>query len=141
MDALWKDLFLQAMARGNPERDSEFLALVDQAEGQCSLDVARVLMKSFSSAPDFGTQERVVSVLASAEKSDAIKALLEELPRLLEDANEWAEVLIGQEVDRRPELLLAVARRSSPESKQALRLLLRSPGFDEIYPNAKTIEI
>jgi hypothetical protein len=129
------------MQRGDVDREREFLFLLDQVEGRCSLEVARVLMKSFTSTPDFGTQERVVSVLASAVKSDAVTAMLEELPRMIVEAPEWAEVLIGQEVDRRPELLAKLARGSSADVQQSLQHLLADADFREFYPNANTLTI
>lgn len=141
MDEKWKQHFLEAMRRRDITEEQEFLSLVDQVEGNCPLDVARVLMKSFSDTPDFGTQERVVSQLASAEKSDAITAILDELPRLLVEAREWAAVLVGQEVDRRPELLVQLARQSSPDVRQALLTLLAEDDFTDFYPNAKSLMI
>ena len=141
MDEKWKQRFLEAMRRRDVTEEQEFLSLVDQVEGNCPLDVARVFMKSFSDTPDFGTQERVVSQLASAEKSDAITAILDELPRLLVEAREWAAVLVGQEVDRRPELLVQLARQSSPDVRQALLTLLADDDFRDFYPNAKTLMI
>lgn len=139
MDNVWKERFLTAMKRHDYQQEQEFLTLVDQAEGHCSLEIARVLMKSFTASPDFGTQERVVSVLASADKSDMVTAILDELPRLLVDAPDWAEILIGQEVDRRPEFLVRVAKQSRLEVRVALQQLLANQNFNEFYPNAKTI--
>lgn len=141
MNEKWKAQFLDASLRGDVRQEQEFLSLVDQVDGHCSLEVARVLMKSFAASPDFGTQERVVSVLASADKSDAVTAILEELPRLVVEAPEWAEVLVGQEVDRRPELLSQLASRLSPEVQNALRKLLTDPDFRELYPAAEKLKI
>lgn len=141
MNEKWKAQFLDASLRGDARQEQEFLSLVDQVDRCCSLEVARVLMKSFTASPDFGTQERVVSVLASADKSDAVTAILEELPRLLVEAPEWAEVLVGQEVDRRPELISQLANRLSTDVQNALRKLLADKDFRELYPAAEKLKI
>lgn len=109
MDESWKTRILKASERPSEREEREFLELVDQANGKCTLDVARVLMKTFSDKPDYGTQERVNSVLASGKREDAIVALLEELPRLVKDSPEWAITLVMTEATHAPELLAAVA--------------------------------
>jgi hypothetical protein len=141
MNEQWKNSFLGVMRRNDVEQEKEFLHLVDQVRNRCNLDVARTLMKSFLGKPDYGTQERVISVLASADRCDAIRALLEELPRLIKEAPEWAETLTGQEVDRRPELLAEVAKSVSDESVRALQTLLFADSFRESYPNAKKLVV
>ena len=135
----WKVKFLEAMRRSSRSQEMEFLALVDQVASSCSIDVARVLMKSFSSRADYGTQERVVSVLASANRRDAITALLEELPRLILEAPDWAEDLVGQEIDRCHELLMELARGSSQEIVNSLRKLLTKEDFLDLHPKAKLL--
>lgn len=103
MNTEWEKNLLEASKRTNEDEEKEFLRLVDQAEGNCSIETVRILMKTFSAKPDYGTQERVESVLATAEAEDVTKGILEELPRLIAEAPEWAESLIGLEVDNRLE--------------------------------------
>lgn len=139
MNKDWITRFEAAIARSSPEQEEEFLLLADEAEGNCTIDVARVLLKSFLAKEDFGTQERVVSVLATADKIDAITAILEELPRLMRETPDWAEILVGQEVDRRPELLSTIARTTSPLVRIALNELLCDSDFEKSYPNAQEV--
>lgn len=73
MDIDWADAVLSASQRRDEAEEDCFLALVDQADGRCTLEVARVLMKTFSDVPDYGTQERVRSVLAGALPEVAIR--------------------------------------------------------------------
>jgi hypothetical protein len=141
MNTDWERQLLETSARRDEAEQQRFLALVDQASGKCALDVARVLMKTFSDTPDFGTQERVVSVLATALPQVVLCAKLEELPRLLDEAPEWAESLIGEEVEHRPELLTSVAGSMSAQVKLALRRLLGDKDFRDFYPNATRISI
>lgn len=132
----WRERFLKAASVSPSKRGAEFIELVDEVDGRCSLDVARVLMSSFGRAEDFGTQEAVVSVLASASKSDAIRAILEELPRLVMEAPEWADVLIGQEVERRPELLLSIVQTMSKDISEILSCVVNGKDFVDLYDNA-----
>lgn len=141
MEANWTDKLLKASRRSGEGEEKEFLRLVDQAFGVCSLEIARVLMKTFSEKPDYGTQERVISALASAEAEDVAQAMLEELPRLVEEAPRWVESLIGLEVEKRPALLQKVALRMPQETKKVLRKLLSDKAFQNFYPEAKKISV
>jgi hypothetical protein len=141
MDANWADELLSASKRRDEGEEQKFLLLVDQAFERCTLEVAGVLMKTFSDAPDFGTQERVCGVLASAPPEIVIRAELEELPRLIVDAPDWAESLIGEEVEHRPGLLKAIAASMSPAVKLSLRQLLGRKDFREFYPNAVEVSV
>lgn len=139
MDADWSHELLRASRRRGEAEEQRFLALVDQAVGKCTLEVAKVLMKTFSDAPDFGTQERVCSALASARPEVQIRAMLEELPRLLLEAPQWAESLIGEEVEHRPALLKSIAASMPGEVRMALRQLLSNKDFRDFYPSATSI--
>jgi len=97
-------------------------------------------MQTYFDEPDFGVQESVSSVLATAATEDYQRAFLEELPRLIKEANQWAEVFIETEVEDDPESLLKLALTSSPDVKNALISLLERPElFEESYPTAKAI--
>lgn len=141
MDKSWEIRVLKASERSSEREESEFLELVDQANGKCTLEVARVLMKTFSDKPDYGTQERVNSVLGSGKREDAIVALLEELPRLVKEAPEWAFVLIGAETITGTHMLSSIASRMPAPTKKALRTVLDDPEFREFYPEAADITI
>jgi hypothetical protein len=141
MDGNWADEVLSASQRRDEAEQQRFLALIDQAFERCTLDVAKVLMKTFSDVPDFGTQERVCSVLASALPEVAIRAKLEELPRLVVEAPEWAEALIGEEVEHRPGLLKSMAGSMPAAVKLSLRQLLGNKGFRDFYPKAAGISV
>ena len=101
----WKNRILQLTNRTDEAEDLEFVRLIDMAIGQCDLDTCKVLMKTFVTDKDYGVQESVVSALSSAGTEDYQIALLEELPRLIVDAPEWAEVLLEREVKNAPNSL------------------------------------
>jgi len=141
MDVKWESELLIASQRRDEAEQQRFLTLVDQAFERCTLAVAKTLMRTFSDVPDFGTQERVCSVLASAPPEVAIRAKLEELPRLVVEAPEWAESLIGEEVEHRPELLKSVAASMPAAVKLSLRQLLGNKEFRDFYPNAAGVAV
>jgi hypothetical protein len=141
MDPAWENELLIASQRRDQAEQQRFLTLVDQAFDRCTFTVAKALMKTFSGVPDFGAQERVCSVLASASPECAIRAKLEELPRLVIEAPEWAESLIGEEIEHRPELLNAVAASMPASVKASLRQLLDNKEFRDFYPNAAGVSI
>lgn len=141
MKADWETKLLEASKRTNEDEEKEFLRLVDQVEGNCSLKIVRILMKTFSAKPDYGTQERVDSVLATAKAKDVTAGILEELPRLIAEAPEWAVSLVGMEVDNRLELLISVAKGMPDNVKDCLCQLIQSESFLDFYPNGKKFKL
>ena len=91
--------------------------------------------------PDYGTQERVESVLATAKAEDVTRGILEELPRLMAEAPEWAESLVGVEFDNRLELLASISAGMPDNIKDCLRQLTQSEEFIDFYPEAKKLKI
>ncbi len=140
MNTDWEKKLLDAAKRSNEAEEKEFLRLVDMAEGNCSLDAVRSLMKTFSNKPDYGTQERVESVLATAKAEDVTRGILEELPRLMAEAPEWAESLVGVEVENRLELISSIAASMPDNIKDCLRQLTQSEEFIDFYPAAKSLK-
>jgi len=126
MDDNWIKKVLKASERLTPEQEQEFVNLVSEVSGKCSLEVARALMKTFSDKPDYGTQERVNSVLATADRSIVIQALLEELPRLIKEAPEWANSLVAQEVNFRIKSVEDVALKMPKNVQNILKEILRN---------------
>jgi hypothetical protein len=99
------------------------------------------VMKIFSDQPDYGTQETVIRVLATSDDKIVTKVMLEELPRLMQEAPEWAKSLVGVEVDTRPKLLQMVLSQMPEEVKKALRTLLNDADFQDFYPNSRHITV
>jgi hypothetical protein len=141
MNRQWAVDLLAASERKDEAQEKEFLRLVDEVEGIVTLEVARVLMKTYSDKPDYGTQERVESVLAGAKPEIVTQAILEELPRLIKDSPEWADSLVGTEVEFRPQLLERVAGKMSEEIKSALRSIVSRSDFKEFHPNAMILDV
>jgi hypothetical protein len=137
----WTNELLKASERSDVKQESTFLALVDEACGRCTVDVARTLMRTFSAKPDYGTQERVRSVLASAEPVAYLRAMLEELPRLAADAPEWAEALLGEAVEFMPDVLERTANSMPATIRLTLRGIIGRPDFRAFYPKSDSIKV
>jgi len=101
----WKSSVLQLAYRTTEADDFKFVSLVDMAIGKCDLDTCRILIRTFVTDDDYGVQESVVSALSSARTEDYCLALVEDLPRMVNDAPEWAEVLLEREVKNNPDSL------------------------------------
>jgi hypothetical protein len=130
---------MTSSARQTPEQQANFARLVDMVGGQVTPKIAKSLLSTFSSNPDFGTQERVCSVLAGAPTDARVTAVLEELPRLIHEAPEWAEVLMGDLIDNE---LAAIKRHlhfGTAETRLAVRGLLSRKDFCASYPNAGSL--
>jgi hypothetical protein len=139
MRETWASEVLEAAARKDSDEEVRFLSLVDEAAGQCTPEVVTILMRTFSGQPDFGTQERVCSVLATAEPALYVRALLNELPRLMAEAPEWADALVGEQVEHQPALLSRITSSMPAPVRMSLRQLLGKPEFREFHPNAGQI--
>jgi uncharacterized protein YpbB len=129
IDEKWSQNLLNASNRSDEREEKEFLRLVDKVFNNCSLETARVLMKTFSDVEDYGTQERVCSVLATADEAVVTQAILEELPRLVNEAPEWAEFLLGLEVENRGVLLEKIAAQMPENIRQILHIFLTKEDF------------
>jgi hypothetical protein len=135
----WHRELMTSSARQTPEQQANFARLVDMVGGQVTPKIAKSLLSTFSSNPDFGTQERVCSVLAGAPTDARVTAVLEELPRLIHEAPEWAEVLMGDLIDNE---LAAIKRHlhfGTAETRLAVRGLLSRKDFCASYPNAGSL--
>lgn len=143
LNSQWQQDVLRTSARRNEseEDEKEFLSLVDRAFGECTIEIARILMKTFSVQPDYGTQESVVGALMSAGDEIFIQAILEELPRLIREAPEHAEDLLGIAVERNPEMLKKVASQLNMEIRNSLRNVLQRTDFLEFHPEASQISV
>jgi hypothetical protein len=135
----WREELLAAAARETPEQEARFLSLVDMVGGRVTPDVAKALLATFNSTPDSGTQERVCSVLASAPLDTQVRAILDEMPRLLREAPEWAEALIGELIEHELPAIQRHVRTVSAEVRFALSVLLSRGEFCDFYPNAKLL--
>src|SRR4051794_24093212 len=118
MSPEWKAKILSLQDKDTEDAANEFVALVDQAVNRCDLETARALMKTFTTDEDYGVQESVVSALSTAKPEDYQTALLEDLPRLLRDAPEWAQTLIEREVKSHPEIFLRISKTMPTEIKK-----------------------
>jgi hypothetical protein len=130
----WASELHRASGRSSAEQDAEFLRLVDAAHNCVSSGVAAALMRTFSALPDYGTQERVCSVLASGSPTVVIQALLSEMPRLAHEAVEWAGSLLCTELEHRASLLVQLVLTAHPQVKSAVLSIVSTAEFREFQP-------
>jgi len=125
--------------RQTEEEVKKFLDIVDNLEGKINLQIAKVLMKTFSEQPDWGTQESVISTLASGDPDIVIKAILEEMPRLLKEAPRWADTLIINEYNFNRDHLLNALQSSSQDIKDAVLTAINKPEIINFEPSIKQL--
>ena len=135
----WAEELLAVSERSDENQLKLFRSLVDEVVGKCNIDVARTLMKTFTSNPDHSwTQEGVYNVLSSAETGVYLQALLEELPRLVSEVPLWAEVLFVR-AQFKPEMVRDIAQRMPRSVRRALREVVSAPSIEP--PEFDRIEI
>ena len=126
----WAEELLAVSERSDENQLELFRSLVDEVVGKCNIDVARTLMKTFTSNPDHSwTQEGVYNVLSSAETGVYLQALLEELPRLVSEVPLWAEVLFVR-AQFKPEMVRDIAQRMPRSVRRALREVVSAPSIE-----------
>ena len=135
----WSDQLLAASARQTTEQVRNFLDLVDGVNGKVTPAIAQVLMATFSAMPDHGTQERVLSVLASAPNALRVGAILGEMPRLVAEAPEWAEVLLGQLCEHDFAIVRSQLSSAAASVRFAVRTVAARPDFQSFQPAAKNL--
>lgn len=137
----WVEKVKALKYRSTYEQNIQFVNLVDQAEGNCDLDVCIFLMSLFVNGDDDGVLESVSSVLASADPTDYITALMAELPRLVDDnIVEWAEVMVGQALDDHLDLTKSIAMKQPKKVKSALMSIICNSDFKDLYPYGEELE-
>jgi hypothetical protein len=136
----WEKQLIAASERDSEEKEIKFLSLVDEAENNVDLSVAKTLLKTYTNKPDYGTQERVESVLATANPEIQVRAVLEEMPRLVLEAPEWAETLLGQELEHRSSLVVSLMNSLPQSTIAVIRTVASKPGFASFYENARLLK-
>lgn len=130
MDGKWEEQLLKASkGHGSKEDALRFAELLDRVPTKLDEHTAAVLMKTFSSEPDYGTQEEVVGILQEAPSTVRASVLLDELPRLMAHAREWAYELVGDELRHNAKTLVAAARSKPQDVLRALADLHRDEEF------------
>ena len=121
-----------------PKDDIAFVDLIYQMEGNCNSDVIDVLLQTFSDKPDYGIQESVAAVLASAEPSLYIRRLLEHLDELERRAPEWTVILMSGVVQFHSKELVKEAENADKlHQRELIDYLLRNQDdFADYSPNA-----
>lgn len=82
-----------------PEREDRFkryIELLDSVNGDEGLEIARAIIRSMQAEQDYGAYQTTQSTLGKFPSEIYIKALISELPRLIQSNSEWAgELLCG----------------------------------------------
>jgi hypothetical protein len=136
MDEAWKRRVLELRRRTTEAEDLEYVKLVYQAMDACTLDVVETLLQTFTDDPDYGVQESVVSVLASADPIDYMVGLARYYIRLVAEAPEWAEVLLERAVEQYPLELAQAARQVNSETRSQIVSAISDDQFIKHHPNA-----
>jgi hypothetical protein len=135
----WSDQLLAASARQTTHEVRDFLNLVDEVDGRVTPAIAQALMATFSAIPDHGTQERVLSVLASAPNTMRVGAILGELPRLVAEAPEWADALLCQLLEHDIAIVRSQLSSAGASVRFAVRTVAARPDFQSFQPAAKSL--
>lgn len=140
LPASWAEKVKALKYRTTNEQNIQFVQLIDEAEGNCNLDVCCFLMSLFVNGDD-GVLESVSGVLASAEPIDYIRALMAELPRLVDEkVVEWAEVMVGQAIDQHLSLVESIAAKQPEKVRSALMSIISDSDFKNFYPGSEKLE-
>ena len=140
MEQQWIERLREVQFRRNVQEELEFMKIVGTLEGGCNLKCARILMKTFVPAVHFDSQEAVLTVLGLMERPLALKAILEDLPRVLRLDVDFAVALLYHDVSDNPDLLLRMARDSSAEVRDAVVTVLQLPEVRESITSAGALE-
>ncbi|MGN8247588.1 hypothetical protein [Pseudomonas sp. SMV7] len=136
----WRKLLHTHSNFSTAEDCDEFEKLLAIAENNMSKEVATELLKTFSDADDFGTQENTRNILESSEKSIFYPALLDEIKEISERSPEkrWDMTLIGIELySGHFNTLLDTALRAKEPQRDTFFKIIRSEEFLSNYPEVR----
>ena len=77
--------------------------------------------------------------MSTAAPEVYLRALIEELPRLIREAPDWADTLIAQEVELAPMRLTSVAAAVHYHLRDTLLNFIRTPAFVGQTSNAQMV--
>ncbi|WP_010304030.1 hypothetical protein [Candidatus Odyssella thessalonicensis] len=133
------DKLLLYSPRETEEQVNNFVDIVENLQGKVDCVVAHALMKTFSQAPDYGTQESVMSTLASGDPSVVTKAILEEIPRLVKEAPRWADTLMINQYLFNKEQVLSILKDCPMPIKNAVLKAINKPEVLSFEPKIKEL--
>ena len=121
------------------DQERHLIALLDQ--GTSSLDdiMLKALLKIYTSALDWETQERIENILSEVDKEMWVRILLEEMPRLLSDAPEWAASLLGEEIEHRLPMVQKSLSIMPTEVRHSVQSVLKCDDFRSFYSNTESL--
>jgi hypothetical protein len=137
----WKKNLLVASIRDEDDEQSfhDFTDLVEILDGTEGIEALRVLMKTFSDKPDYGTQESVNTIFLNFPQQLYVQAVLEELPRLEIEANEWVDCLMADLVRIDRDQLIKTLNSMDKPYRDLFKKWVNTPEFLEDFP--QTIDI
>ena len=68
-----------------------------------------------------------------------MRIVLEEMPRLLSEAPEWAVLLLGEEIEHRFQIVQESLSILPLEVQHAVECVLKSDDFRSFYPNSESL--
>lgn len=121
------------------DQKRHLIALLDQSTSNLDNITLKRLLEIYTSALDWDIQERIESILSEVDKEMWVRVLLEEMPRLLSDAPEWAVSLLGEEIEHRFPVVQKSLSIMPLEVQHSVKSILKSDDFKSFYSNAESL--
>lgn len=134
-----KEILIASEERENEGQFNKFVDLVEMLDGKEGIEVLRVLMKTFSDKPDYGSQEYVNSIFLKFPEKLVIQAVLEELPRLEVESTEQLICVLSDRLHFSNELLINVINSMDKRYRDLFRKWVNTPEFIKDFPQTVNI--
>lgn len=121
------------------DEEKQLLLQLDHVSKSLDHETLKALIKIYTSTLDWATQERIEAILSDADKEIWVKIVLEEIPRLLSDAPEWAVSLLGEEIEHHFQMVEESLSIMPPEVQRAVESVLKSDDYRSFYSNAESL--
>ena len=99
----------------------------------------KLLLSICTSTLDWETQERVEALLARADPETWTVTVLEEMPRLLDEAPAWAVSLLGDAIENNLPLVQQCLDSMPATTRQAVREVMAHDDFTAFYAGADVL--
>ena len=134
-----KDKIPEGPEFNSTDQERQLIALLDQSTSNLDDIRLKALLEKYTVTLDWDTQERIENILSEVDKEMWVRIVLEEMPRLLSDAPEWAVSLLGEEIEHRFQMVQESLSIMPLEVQHAVESVLKSDDFRSFYSNAESL--
>lgn len=134
----WEKEIKKLVPTLNPKDAQRFEQLLEDAEGEVDLRVAKILLQFLDDSDEGAIHEQTRNLISLSDKYVVYAALAKNLSDVCRKSPEWARTIVGLEFEYgAPHLLCRVFKKSAQPQKDVLKEIVFDRNFQDSYPAAR----